>query len=139
MTETTPVAPPSAAEVAARRAALFRETPGRHLARVALGTAWALKPRRIGGLPALGRLWLADLASPAPGLPDPARPVNAAGACGIVHDLAPETLVAAYARGLFPLAHFGPLKWMSPAERFVLPVERFHLEKEARRVLKQGR
>ncbi len=53
------------------RDALFRETPQERLRRIALGTAWALKPPRIFGLPGLARMWLADLASPAPGLPDP--------------------------------------------------------------------
>jgi leucyl/phenylalanyl-tRNA--protein transferase len=92
------------------RHALFREMPQERLRRLALGTAWALKPPRLYGLPALGRLWLADLASPARDLPDPqaalARP---AGLCGIVHDLSVSTLLEAYGRGLYPFAHVGPL------------------------------
>jgi len=47
-----------------RRAALFRETATERIERWALGIGWALKPERIGGLPALGRLWLANLIAP---------------------------------------------------------------------------
>ena len=59
-----------------RRAALFRETPLDRLERWVLGIAWALKPGRIGGLPALGRLWLADRIAPDERLPDPEQTLN---------------------------------------------------------------
>jgi leucyl/phenylalanyl-tRNA--protein transferase len=97
------------------RDALFRETPPERLRRLALGTAWALKPPRLSGLPALGRVWLSDLVSAERALPDPddalTRP---AGLCGIVHDLSVPTLIEAYGRGLYPFAHIAPQKWWSP-------------------------
>src|SRR5262249_55859771 len=123
----------------ARRAALFRETMPERLERWALGLAWPLKLSRIGGLPALGRLWLADVIAPEPGLPAPARTLNADGLCGLVHDLSPDVLVAAYRQGLFTFAHVGPLKWVSPPERCVLYFDEIHLARKLRRQMRQGR
>jgi leucyl/phenylalanyl-tRNA--protein transferase len=122
-----------------RRAALFRETPLETIERWALGTAWPLKPSRIGGLPALARLWLTDLITPRRELPDPEHTLNAAGLCGMVHELSVPTLVEAYTRGLFTFAHFGPLKWVSPPERCVLFFGEIHVGKTVRRALRQGR
>jgi leucyl/phenylalanyl-tRNA--protein transferase len=122
-----------------RRAALFRETLVERLERWTLGFAWPLKRQRIGGLPALGRLWLADLIAPDRGLPDPERDLNAGGLCGIVHDLSVPTLVDAYGRGLFTFAHFGPLKWVSPPQRCVLFFHEIHLSRKLRRQIRQER
>jgi leucyl/phenylalanyl-tRNA---protein transferase len=122
-----------------RRAALFRETPVEMLERWALGLAWPLKPQRIGGLPALARLWLANLVAPEPSLPDPERPLNAGGLCGLVHDLSVPTLVEAYAQGLFTFAHVGPLKWVSLPARCVLYFDEIHLGRKLRRQIRQGR
>jgi leucyl/phenylalanyl-tRNA--protein transferase len=122
-----------------RRAALFRETPFERLERWALGTAWALDPKRIGNLPALARLWASDSIRPARGLPDPERTLNPAGLCGMVHDLAVPTLLGAYRNGLFTLAHYGPLKWYSPDQRSVLFFDNLHIGKGLRRLMRQGR
>jgi leucyl/phenylalanyl-tRNA--protein transferase len=122
-----------------RRADLFRETAAERLERWALGLAWPLKPQRIGGLPALARLWLADLIAPEHDLPDPERSLNAGGLCGMVHDLSVETLVEAYGRGLFTFAHLGPLKWVSPPARCVLFFDELHLSKKLRRQIRQER
>src|SRR5215813_10995899 len=91
------VSPSIVPEVAAdaRRAELFRETLSERLERLVLGLAWPLKPKRIGGLPALASLWLADLIAPEYGLPDPHRTLSAEGLCGMAHDLSVATLVAA--------------------------------------------
>jgi leucyl/phenylalanyl-tRNA---protein transferase len=131
--------PGMSTSVAERRAALFQETPAERVERWALGTAWALKPNRIGGLPALARLWVTDLIAARRELPDPQRTLNPAGLCGMVQDLSPATLVEAYKRGLFTFAHFGPLKWVSPPERCALSFEDFHIGKTVRRALRQGR
>ena len=123
-----------------RRAELFRETPLETLERWALGTAWALKPGRIGGLPGVARTWLADLVAPRRGLPDPERTLEQPpGLCGMVHDLSVPTLTEAYRRGLFTFAHFGPLKWFSLPERCVLFFDELHVGKTIRKVLRQGR
>ncbi len=122
-----------------RRMEQFRETPLEVVERCVLGTAWALKPQRIGALPALGALWLKDLVSPMSGLPDPEQTVHSNGMCGIVHDLSVETLLEAYKRGLFTFAHFGPLKWMSVPERCVLFFNELHIGKTVRRLARQSR
>jgi leucyl/phenylalanyl-tRNA--protein transferase len=136
----TPAAPLSErASLMQRRDALFRESAPETCRRVVLGTAWALLPRRIGQLLPLTRLWLADLVRPACGLPDPKVPAGAGEFAGMVHDLTPPTLIAAYRHGLFPMGHFGPLKWMSPGMRCVLAFEDFHISKRLRAIMRQGR
>jgi leucyl/phenylalanyl-tRNA--protein transferase len=125
---------------AQRRAALFRESPVETLERWVLGAAWALKPNRVGGLPALGRMWLADLMAPSHELPDPeVTAEQPAGLCGMVHDLSVPTLLDAYARGLFSFTHFGPSKWYSPPERCVLFFDEIHIGKNLRRQIRQAR
>jgi leucyl/phenylalanyl-tRNA--protein transferase len=122
------------------RDALFRETPPERLRRLALGTAWALKPPRLLGLPALARMWASDLASPVPGLPDPeAALASPPGLCGMVHDLSVPTLLEAYGRGLYPFAHIAPLQWWSPPDRCILDFNDFHTPKRRRSRLRQAR
>jgi leucyl/phenylalanyl-tRNA--protein transferase len=122
------------------REQLFRETIAERLRRCVLGTAWALRPPRAAGLPALGRVWLSDLLSPSTNLPDPdAALTRPAGLCGMVHDLSVPTLVEAHRQGLYPWAHFGPVKWWSPPERCVLAFEDFHMPKRLRSRLRQAR
>lgn len=139
--EAQPLSLPGAGDgITERRAALFRETPAEIAERWLLGTAWACKPGRLRGLPALARLWLTDLVSPARGLPDPEKSLDAPrGLCGIARDLSPQTLVDAYRQGLFTFAHFGPLKWFSPPERCVLFFDEMHIGKTIRKHLRQQR
>jgi leucyl/phenylalanyl-tRNA--protein transferase len=47
-------------------------------------------------------------------------------------------LLAAYRRGLYPLAHVAPLKWWSPPQRSVLFFEKLHVAKRLRRQMRQG-
>ena len=123
--------------VASRREALFRETPMQTCRRLALGTAWALRPKRIGKLWPLAKLWLSDLLAPQRALPDPNVPTDMDEFAGMIHDLSPETLIAGYARGLFPKGHFGPLKWASPPERCVLDLRDFHISRRLRSLMRQ--
>jgi leucyl/phenylalanyl-tRNA--protein transferase len=130
---------PDRDQVVARRAMLFRETPAERLERYALGTAWALRPKRVGSLPALACLWISELIAPTSGLPDPERTLHPAGLVGMVHDLSVPTLVEAYRQGLFPFAHYGPLKWLSLDERCVLYFDRLHIGRTVRRLMRQER
>ena len=127
---------PAAAQ--SRREALFHETPLDVAQRLALGCAWALMPARIGDVPdvlgAILRHWIA----PARGLPD-ALAAPASGIAGVAHDLSPETLREAYSRGLYPLAHAGPMKWRSPPQRSLLFFDELHIAKRLRRQMRQGR
>jgi leucyl/phenylalanyl-tRNA--protein transferase len=130
------VAPPP--DRAARREALFRETPAETLQRVALGTAWSLQPKRIDRLLPLVRLCIDHLLEPSDALPDLSKTPGAVELVGIADDLSVATLAEAYARGLFPHAHFGPTKWLSPPERCVLFFDEFHISKRLRRLMRQG-
>lgn len=127
----------TARDVAGRREALFRENAVEIVERVALGSAWALLPTRIGNLWPLTRLYVSDLVAPRTGLPDPTIASSQAEFAGMVRDLEPETLIAAYRKGLFPKTHFGPLKWMSPERRCVLFFDEYHISRRMRSILRQ--
>jgi leucyl/phenylalanyl-tRNA--protein transferase len=132
--------PAAAPGHAARRAALFREGVGDMAERWALGLAWALAPKRIGGLPNLARLCFEEFLAPDYALPDPELALdNPAGLAGIVHGLSLPILLAAYRRGLYPLAHIAPLKWWSPQQRSVLHFKNFHISNNLARLMRQGR
>lgn len=120
-----------------RRDALFRETLGETVQRILLGTAWSLQPKRLDQLVPLARLSLAHLLEPRDDLPDLTKMSGADELVGIADDLSVATLAKAYARGLFPHAHFGPTKWLSPPERCVLFFDDFHMSKRLRRLMRQ--
>jgi len=125
--------------LAARRATLFRESPAAAVERWALGTAWALSPKRIAGVPNLLRLCFDEFLAPDYALPEPERAAAAPpGLAGIVHDLSLPVLIAAYRRGLYPFAHIAPLKWWSPPLRSVLFFNELHIAKRLRRQMRQG-
>ena len=122
-----------------RRATLFRESLRDRAERLTLGLAWALMPRRIGGLPSLGRMWIEELMAPDFALPDPQRALDKpAGLAGIVHDFTLPTVLSAYRRGLYPFAHIAPLKWWSPPQRSLLFFNELHIAKRLRRQIRQG-
>ena len=105
-----------------------------------LGLAWALMPTRIAGVPGLAKLCFDELLAPDYALPDPERALaNPPGLAGIVHDLTLPTLLAAYRRGLYPLAHIAPLKWWSPPQRSVLFFKDLHISNNLRRLMRQDR
>jgi len=122
----------------ARRDALFRETFGETLQRVVLGTAWSLQPQRIDRLLPLAKLSIAHLIDPDDTLPDLAETSGVGELVGVADDLSITTLAEAYARGLFPHAHFGPTKWLSPTERCALFFDDFHISKRLRRLMRNG-
>lgn len=71
-------------------------------------------------------------------LPDP-RSCDAEGLVGVGGDLAPATLVDAYARGVFPWPH-GRLRlpWFSPDPRAVVPLDALHASRSLRRTLRRS-
>lgn len=123
-----------------RRDTLFRETMVEAAERWALGLAWSLTPKRITGVPALLRMCARETLAADYALPDPERALaQPAGLAGIVHDLTLPKLIEAYRRGLYPLAHAGPLKWWSPPERSLLFFDELHIAKRLRRQMRQAR
>jgi leucyl/phenylalanyl-tRNA--protein transferase len=121
-----------------RRAALFRETLPETCERVLLGTAWALRPKRIANLVPLARLWISDLVQGGGALPE-TEALGEIELAGFARDLSVPTLLAAYRRGLFPHGHFGPPKWWSPVDRAVLHLDQFHISTRLRSMMRQGR
>jgi leucyl/phenylalanyl-tRNA--protein transferase len=121
-----------------RRDALFRETPAEMLQRIVLGTIWSLQPKRIDRLLPLARLSIAHVFEPDDALPDLTKTPDAGELVGIADDLSVTMLAEAYARGLFPHAHFGPTKWLSPPERCVLFFDDYHMSKRLRRLMRKG-
>jgi leucyl/phenylalanyl-tRNA--protein transferase len=134
---TSPSIIPAIPDTAARRAELFRETPRDVAERIMLGLAWSMKPKRIGALPGVARVWLRDLFRDGRDLPDP-QSAGPTGICGIAKDLSVETLLAAYRRTLYPWGHVGPAKWISSEQRCVLFFNEFHIAKRLRRQMKQN-
>jgi leucyl/phenylalanyl-tRNA--protein transferase len=103
-----------------RRAALFRESLAQRLRREALGLAYSMRPERLGGILPMCRLLLRDAVARRADLPHPrAALADPDGLCGIARDLSVDTLVEAYASGLYPWAHSGPVKWWAPRTRCV--------------------
>ena len=132
--------PAAATGHAARRAALFRESLPAMAERWTLGLAWALAPGRISGLPNLIRMCFEEALAPDYALPDPERALaSPPGLAGIVHELSLPILLAAYRRGLYPLAHIAPLKWWSPPQRSVLHFRNFHISNNLARLMRQDR
>ncbi len=50
-----------------------------------------------------------------------------------------NTLLGAYAQGLFPMAADGRTMWFSPERRGILPLDGLHVPRRLGRVLRQGR
>lgn len=67
-------------------------------------------------------------------LPDPALAPAGEDLIAVGADLAPSTVMAAYARGLFPMdvGSDGQLGWWSPDPRGVLPLDRLHVSRSLR-------
>lgn len=132
--------PSLAARPASVAEGAVHESRGATLRRWILGLLWSLKPPRLYGVPAtlvmLAKHY-AGLGRPPGALPDPDQALTYPdGLAGICTDLSVPTLVAAYAKGLYPFAHVGPQKWWAPRERMVLLPEHIHISKTVRRLLR---
>ncbi|MGE0735774.1 MAG: leucyl/phenylalanyl-tRNA--protein transferase [Alphaproteobacteria bacterium] len=55
--------------------------------------------------------------------------------------LSPELLIRAYASGVFPMAetHDGPVFWVEPKWRGIIPLDGFHLPRRLRRTVRTSR
>jgi leucyl/phenylalanyl-tRNA--protein transferase len=54
----------------------------------------------------------------------------------------PESLLSAYAQGIFPMAESKDSKnvdWYSASKRGVIPIDQFHISKNVERLIRQGR
>jgi leucyl/phenylalanyl-tRNA--protein transferase len=122
-----------------RRKALFAESLPQRLRRTALATAYSLRPSRAGGLLPMVALLLREVVLRPAGLPDADSALaNPDGLCGTARDLSVDTLADAYARGLYPWCHAGPVKWWAPRTRCVAKPGDILIGKAARRHAKRG-
>ncbi len=110
------------------------------LRRIALGTAYALLPRRIAELPQV----IAAMVLTAIGVqrrdacldaPLPLTP-GRGGLVGICGPMTPERLMAGFRRGLYPFSHVGRKKWWASENRMVVAPHRVTRDKDVRRMLR---
>lgn len=52
-------------------------------------------------------------------------------------DLEPDTLLAAYNRGIFPWYSYAPIRWYSPPERQVIFFNKFHLSQSLKKTMRK--
>ncbi len=132
-----PAAAPTPRERRKRRETLFEETLSQSLRRRVRAVARALRPDRIASLPSNLDFVLRERAIKPAGLPDPAQALSRPdGLCGMVVDATPDLVMEAFARGLFPRADCGPLKYWSPARRMTARPSNLKQPKAARRLLR---
>ncbi|WP_196257708.1 leucyl/phenylalanyl-tRNA--protein transferase [Pelagibacterium limicola] len=108
------------------------------LSRLALATAYWLKPPRVKWLPFLAARIVREMLSPPPAIPDVGRiDDRPPGFGGLATDLTTPTVLAAFRRGFYPMAHWGRMKWWSPPQRATMPLENVHIAKRFRRTMRQ--
>jgi leucyl/phenylalanyl-tRNA---protein transferase len=112
----------------------------RHLA---MALAYAVRPSRLLHPFGFARLLIERLFRRVPRtqfLREPEEALAAPdGLVDIGGPMTPERLMAAYRRAIFPWCHAGPVKWWAPSRRAVLFLEESRIEKNLRRLLRQGK
>jgi leucyl/phenylalanyl-tRNA---protein transferase len=108
------------------------------LSRLALATAYWLKPPRTKWLPFLVARIVRDKLSPPSGAPDARRIQDRPpGLAGLATDLSTPTVFAAFKHGFYPMSHWGTMKWWSPPQRAMMRLENVHIAKRFRRTMRQ--
>lgn len=116
----------------------LRQRSDHSLGRLVLALAYWLRPVRIRHAPALAWGIARDSLIPPPPIPDASRIRNTPpGFAGIARDLSTPVVLKAMARGFYPQAHWGSLKWWSPPNRAVMMLDGVHVAKRFRRTLRQ--
>ncbi len=69
----------------------------------------------------------------------PATTADEHGIVGVGADLEPDTILSAYAQGLFPmpLEADGPIAWWSPDPRAIIPIGDIHVSRSLRRSMRR--
>ena len=118
-----------------------REPFHQFIKRAALAIAFDMKPPRHRAAPVLYFRLLGHLLSTESSrrrLPDASSALaGREGVAGFCDDMSLATLRAAYAQGLYPCTHMGPVRWNAPPRRAVLDIAEFHLRDELKRKLKK--
>ena len=113
------------------------------LSRMVYGLAYAARPQRLMHPLGFARIGAERLLRGRGGKPFLRAPEEALatpdGLVDIGGEMTADRLVAAYERGIFPWCHVGPVKWWAPSQRAVLFIEESRIEKNLRRLVRQGR
>lgn len=113
-------------------------TPGSwSLRRLALASAYWLRPPRIRYVPSLVVNMVRDRLVPAPAIPDPNTIRDLPpGFAGVARDLSTPTVLAAMRLGFYPQGHWGAMKWWSPPQRAIMDLRAVHIAKRFRRTMR---
>ena len=119
----------------------FREDFSATLRRLFLGLLYPLRLSRIRILPLVVLLTAELMIDPgfATRRFDDPKYRGWQGLVGVSQDLSTQSILDNYRRGIFPFCHLGPMKWWCPEERAVLDPREAHLEKNIRRLIRQGK
>ena len=126
----------------ARAAApIFRERPAAAARRIVLGMLYPLRANRLTLLPDVIGLTAEFLVSErfAKRRLAQRKYRGKQGLVGIGGDLSPGALLDGYRCGMFPFCHVGPMKWWSPEVRAVLHPQETRIERNIRRLIRQGK
>jgi leucyl/phenylalanyl-tRNA--protein transferase len=118
---------------------LFHESLIARLQRWILALAFMVQPKRLHQLPRLTRLSLEWKFQPARARQRLLTDTPENELVAVVDDLSVETVIAALRRGVYPRAHLDPIKWWSPDVRGVMDPNNAHIEKNLRRLFRQGK
>lgn len=107
------------------------------LSRLALATAYWLKPPRTKFFPFLVARLVRDRLVPPLPVPSADRIQDwPPGLAGLTTDLSTPTILAGFRAGFYPLSHWGAMKWWSPPQRAVMLLENVHIAKRFRRTMR---
>jgi leucyl/phenylalanyl-tRNA--protein transferase len=119
----------------------FHEDFSATLRRVFLGLLYPLRLNRLRILPLVILLTVELMVEPGMAnrrFEDP-KYRGWQGLVGVSQNLSCQAILENYRRGIFPFCHVGPMKWWCPAERAVLDPREAHIEKNIRRLIRQGK
>lgn len=119
---------------------VFSEGLAQRTRRWALGLAYSAQPKRINLLPRIVLDTICDVLEPiyrVNTLLKDATPLGQYGYLGVCDDVSANSILEAYEKGAFPVAHVGQMKWWSPETRAVLRFSDTRIEKSLRKTLKR--
>lgn len=107
------------------------------LRRLALATAYWMRPPRGRYFPFLVWNLVRDRIVPPARLPDPAKIRDIPpGFAGIARDLSTPTVLRAMELSFYPQGHWGSMKWWSPPQRAIMDLGSVHIAKRFRRTMR---
>ncbi|WP_332716279.1 leucyl/phenylalanyl-tRNA--protein transferase [Pelagibacterium mangrovi] len=107
------------------------------LRRLALATAYWMRPPRARYFPFVVWNLVRDRIVPPAPVPDPAKIRDVPpGFASIARDLSTPTVLRAMELGFYPQGHWGSMKWWSPPQRAIMDLGAVHIAKRFRRTMR---